>query len=449
MRTALAALALLAFLPSAHAQDKAKGDWSHDGEFRLRDAWMMNGGGTTNTDTNTVMERFKLDLGFKPSEKLMANVTLMNNFNFGGGKIAQPDGTTTPNDYLTVNQAYATWMTSDDFNIKIGRMNYQIGDGSLMAVNDWEATPYAFEGVLGNYEAEFGRVQGFAFKHQEFGRVTNAGSGSVQNDAEQNAYGINFDLKTMPQILKMVNVHVIKDSSDNNNAAAGTSGVMGAQGKDYLRYGLNVALTFNIVDVKAWYEAYSGKDKVFTAGDVTKTDATGNMMQVEVAANLNNFMSSHVFVRYHQDSGDSNAADTKNEMYDPYFHEQHCSAGCMDLFDWGNLTNLTIGWTGKPTDATEVGLTYSMLSKTKKGTGTAVNLLTTHGQTAGGALPQPAADKSKLGDEIDLWATHKYTNGLSTSARLSYMSLGDGYTSQTPKFDKSPMEIFLEGRFTF
>lgn len=459
MRRTLAAIALLAFLPTANAQDKAKGEFTYAGEFRLRDNWMINGGGNKGTTGNDVMSRFKLDLGFKPSDRLSANMTLIHAANFGRDRATNMPNNSETNhassthaDTLTVNQVYATWQTSDDFNLKAGRMNYQIGDGTLIGYNDWQQIPYAFEGVLGNYEAQFGRFQVFAFKY-----VDHASFNGSAADPEQNAYGVNFDLKTMPEILKSVNAHVIKDAGDVLDTTNTGSKITTTQGKDYLRYGLSAAIAFNMVDVKAWYEGYSGKNKYFSA---ESHDAKGSMMQAEVGLNFPNFMQSRLFVKYHQDSGDSDTTDKTDKTYDAYFYEQHGAAGQMDLFDWGNLTFIQAGWTGKPLDTTEVGLSYWMLSRTNSGSNTTNSSSVQLGRNTEKFSAAGDLSKSKLGDEIDLWASHKYDNGLVTLIRLSYFKPGEVFTSGAlndphdplqsgDKLKEKPMQVFVEARFPF
>ena len=454
MRRILALAALLAFLPTAHAQDKGKADFSHNAELRFRYWWMQNPTGDKDSlgTASQIDSRFKWGTNFKANEKLSANLTLLHNATFGEDTNTESVGNTNNDteDMLTVNQAYANWMFSDDMNFRVGRQNFQIGDGTLIGFNDWEANPGAFEGVVGNWMASFGTFQLFMFKYRELtatGTHPAAGS-SAAGDPEQNAYGLNFDLKTTQDWFKALNVHVVKDNGD---AIAGntTHNVQtGLSGHDLLRYGLMAGFNFNIVDLKAWYEMQSGSYKdVAATGVVTEVDAKGSMMQAEVGVNLESFMNSRVHFRYHADSGDSGTGSaTETEAYDPYFYEQHNTAGMMDLFQWGNLTFMQLGWAGKLNDKTSMGVAYTMFSRTEDGAGSTAVTDGSQGNWGG----TPDATKDKLGDEIDLWAEHMYDGGLSMLFQLGYFQPGDYYDSGvTPAAEDKIMQVLVQGKLTF
>lgn len=460
MKRVLAAAVLVCFMPTANAQDKGKADVSHNAEYRARFFHQMNPGADENTQANDSNggHRFKLDLNFKASEKLAAVATLIHAAEWGaadGTNIGTTSGATTTDqseNILFVNQAYGWWMTSDDMSFKVGRMNYQIADGTLMSINDWENSPYAFEGLLGNYEAEFGKFQLFLFQYRE---ITNGGGhpsvGSTASaDPEHNAYGLNFDLKTTPEWLKGLNVHVIKDVQDAKLAAAPAGlNVNGTDGQDMLRYGAMAKFAFSMVDLGLWYEANTGTYKwIDGTGTKTTADAAQSLMAAEVGFSLPNLMASRIFVKYHMDSGDSDTATGDVEGYDAYFTEQHCAAGCMDLFGFGNLTFINVGWTMKPSDMTDVGLGYWMFSKSEKDGATTTASSVTNG-TRGAALGAGGnADKDDLGSEIDLWATHKYDANLSTTLRLGHFMAGDVYSANNGK-DDAITEIMLEGKMNF
>ena len=171
MRRLLAFVALVSFLPTANAQDKGKAEFSPSAEFRARYNWMQNGDGTERNDSN-VQDRMKFGANYKANEKFSAHATILHAATIGQSVNTDEVGNTNTNDadnVLMVNEAYANWRFSDDISFKFGRQNYQIADGSLIAVNDWEQNPTAFEGLVGNWEAEFGRFQLIAFKQRELG----------------------------------------------------------------------------------------------------------------------------------------------------------------------------------------------------------------------------------------------------------------------------------------
>lgn len=449
MRRILALAALVAFMPTAYAQDKAKAEFSHDGEYRLRYWWTQNRSANKDTQStdSSVDSRFKLGTTFKASEKMSAHLTLLHNAEFGESTDATEIGSTnsaSSEDMLTVNQAYANWMFSDDMSFRVGRQNYQIADGSVIGYNDWEANPGAFEGLLGNWEAGFGKFQLFLFKYRELTGT------SAAADAEHNAYGLNFDLKTTPEWFKALNVHVIKDNQDAVLGATANNTVNSLDGQDLMRAGVMAGFNFGMVDLKAWYEMQSGSFKRIAAGGAkTEVDSKGSMMQAEVGFNLDSFMGSRFHVLYHQDTGDGTGASaTETEQYDAYFYEEHANAGLMDLFNWGNLTYITVGWNGKASDKTSFGAMYHMFTRTESGTGTG-GLVT---GTRGGGLALQDASKDKLGDELDLWAEHMYDGGLSTVVRLGYFMPGDAFknaATPTSSQDDEILQVMVEGRLSF
>lgn len=440
MRRLLAVAALVSFLPTANAQDKGKAEFSPSAEFRARYNWAQNGNGTSRNDSN-VQDRMKFGANYKANEKFSAHATVLHAATFGqdvnGDEVGDTNKATAEN-VLMVNEAYANWMMSDDLSFKIGRQNYQIADGSLIAVNDWEQNPTAFEGLVANWEAEFGRFQFVGFKQRELGTA------SASKDGEHNLYGLNFDLKAMPNWLKMLNVHVLKDNAD---AVAGqaTSGIKSAttlNGLDVVRYGAVASFNFAMLDLKLNYEGTSGKVKSVAAGPgaVTSVDSKGSMMQAELGAKFDAFMGSRVFVGYHKDSGSKDTTKNPGDAYDSFFYEKHENAGLMDLVNWGNLTYMTVGFTLKPGDNTDAGIMYHMFSRTEKGTGSGGDSSVFTGYNA---------DKDAIGNEIDVWAQHRYDGGLSTVLRLGYFTAGDALKNQTPKADENIMQVMVEGKLTF
>lgn len=463
MRRLLAAAVLVAFMPAVHAQDKGKADFSLGAEFRLRNTYEQNEAGNKDTQPshhNGTDQRFKLGLKFKANEKFSANATLLQSASWGQntddaavGDRGTVSGGHEPN-VMTVNEAYATWMMSEDLHAKFGRQNFSFGDGAVMSVNDFQMQPYSFDGVTVNYEAEFGRFTAFTFKYRDYQTTTGGASTlpATTSDPTHNAYGLVFDLKTMPEWLKTVSAHVIKDAGDAVWKTAADPSVNTTQSLDTLRYGVNGGFAFGAFDLKANYEMVSGKNRTAQSGgavaDTAKRDMSQNMYQAEVGFSMPNFMGSRFYASYHQDSGTSTADRTtgqKDNTYDGYFYEKHTGSGLMELVGWGNLTDTSVGWSMKPTDSTDVGLSYSMLSKTNSednvvGGTYGQNLFKT--QSVGNT-------SSKIGDEIDLWAEHRYEGGLAMLARVGYFSPGDALKNDTANKKDNIMQFMVQGKLTF
>ncbi len=450
MRRLLALAALTAVMPFAHAQDKGKSEFTPSAEYRPR-YFFMNNKAATEANDSFAEHRFKMGANYKANEKFNAHITLLHAADFGSngttiGSTNSAEANTTydqnnEENFLNVNEAYMNWMFSDDMTFRVGRQNFQIADGSVMGYNDWQQNPYAFDGVTGVWEAEFGRFTGMVFNYQERTPVANKNS-----DPKHTAYGLSFDLKSMPDWMKMMNAHVIQDNSDATPAATGApvgTTVQSSDAQKVLRYGVSAGFDFGPVDVKAMYAGQSGDYRKIdsTNGDKTSLDAKGMMYQAEVGFKLDSFMGSRFFALYHMDSGDSNAADGSADQYDPYFYELHGNAGLMDIFGWGNLTQMSLGWTMKPGDMTDAGLTYNMFSMTE-GKGT-INY------QRFGSLGQGGNTDDKLGDEVDLWAEHRYDGGLSTLLRLGYFMPGDRFDNSTSKQDEAILHVAVEAKLTF
>lgn len=454
--------ALVLSLNAAHAQDRAKSDFQQSAEYRVRFFHTQNPAaesGVQGSD-NLSYHRFKWDGLFKANERFAANFSLIHTAEFGqtstdelGENNAATGGV--EQNFLAVNQAYMSWMVSEDTVLKFGRMAFQIGDGSVMGINDWEQTPYSFEGLAGIYEAEFGKFSAFAFKYREIELSTTVESASA--DPEHNAYGLSFDLKTMPDFLKVLNLHLIKDAANAVYDETG-SGVRSLTGQNTLRYGMNASMAYGIMEFNLWYAAQTGNYSEVTATAKTDRNAVGQMYQVEVAANFETFMGTRLWARYHGDSGDKDAADGSAGTYDGYFTEKHGSTGMMDLFGWGNMTFLTLGFTTKPMDRTVFGLAYWNFSRTEANA-TAASATFTPG-TMGTLLSAGPSDDEDLGYEIDAWATHEYDTGLIATLRAGYFVPGDYFRNQTAVAAAPPdpaefpgddgiLQLMVEGKMTF
>lgn len=455
MRKALALAAFLAMAPYAQAQTEggaAVGTFTPSAEYRLRFQYDNNISGSEDiepTSQNHFRQRMKLGGTFKATDQLSATVTLLHNAVWGtdgasgdskaqlngiGGEVAGASFWSTEN-LLLVQEAYGTWMVSDEFTLRFGRGSFTFGDGTVIHDNDWEATPYSFEGILGTYEMEMGRLSGFFVRFADY--IDGIGTASDQ-DPQANAVGLTYSHKTLPDFLSRADVHVIQ-----NNQSFIAPGSTSSYGQDILRYGISLGGDVSLIDWRAAYNAHTGKYVTAIAPSVTKVDADGHMYEIEVGAKFEEFMNSRVYVLYHQDSGDDGDATNGIDTYDPYFYSKHYNSGLMDVVYWGNLTDMAVGWTFEPADATTVGLHYHMFQKTDADGG--VNSGLWGDMIAAGGL---AGDKD-IGQEVDLVATHTYDNGLMVLGRLGMFMPGDALKDGTPERKDTYSTAFIEAKMNF
>jgi hypothetical protein len=166
-------------------------------------------------------------------------------------------------------------------------------------------------------------------------------------------------------------------------------------------------------------------------------------------------MGSRFYLAYHQDSGTKQSdMATGDKTYDPYFYDRHTGSGLMELVAWGNLTDISAGWTLKPSDTTDAGLAYHMFSKTEKedmvrpGTYGQNLFLNNNMCSPTGAAGAPGCS-SAIGNEIDVWAEHRYDGGLSILARLGYFMPGGTLKDSVVNETASITQVMVQGKLTF
>ena len=461
MRKILAILAALAVGQFALANSTM----TTSAELRARgEAWANTTGNKDNgKTTNMITQRLKLGLDFNAGEKFSAHVTAIHNSDWGqavGGKtdstndsgLATHDGTGDAQNLLTVDEAYGTWVVSDSTAIRFGRGSFQIADGSVVGTNDWEDHPTSYEGMLFTHDMEFGRGSLFYVRTNDWA----AADSIFQQDAEAGVWGLSFDIKSVPDMIKMLNVHILKVHSDEFVTTGGASHA----GLDAMRYGLTVAGETSGIDFKLTYAMDSGENKRdLRFGDTTMNDdISANMMDVNLGYTMAAMMNFHVGLMYHSDTGCDAACQTKKkdqtvkeatDEYTPFFYNIHENGGQMDVFKWGNLTYTGLNLHLMPMDDLSVGLNYIILAQTQKEGGFTTG-------RGGAALNcnagcDNAATESALGTEIDLWAKKKYDNGFSILARYGQFAPGDEFKSATAANDMKDTisEMFLEAMMTF
>lgn len=436
MRKLLAIVSVLALAQAANAESNLK----TSAEFRARAQNDMDN--SFNKDAgktqNSWEHRLKLGLTYNAGEKLSLHTTLLHNTLWGQGDGTTDGGAGLRNgvadaqNMLLVNEAYATWMMSDSTSLRFGRGSFTIADGTVISENDWERNPYSFEGVLATHDMEFGRLSGFFVKFADFPAAT-----SVIEDPETNAYGLSLDVKSVPDAIKMLNVHLIKVNRDELTLLGPTAG------EDSMRYGVTVGGETSGVDFNFTYAAVTGENIGERAAGSTAAnqDISSNMMDLKVGYTLADVMGLRIGVDYHMDSGTS-ATSTKDETYDSFYYQMHQNAGKMDILRWGNLSYIGVLLSLKPMENTTVGVDYYMFTQTEKDGASIFGAQNGTGLAAAGDVTE-----DDLGTEIDLWATHKYDNGLEMKARYSMFTPGDEF--KAAGLEDMYSMIFVEAKTTF
>jgi len=401
MKKLLFAFASLALISSAHAADGADIKWN--AEMRFRFTGIQNAGFAESATDNETVQRTKIGATFTKGEDLTATVTLLNAATWGTeGNGLSTAGSLSPADTdnsVLVSEAFVFWKAMDNFALKVGRGAMDLADGSVVSKNDWQQLPSTFEGVLGVYFTEWANVNVFGIK----------GMNDTATSADDvNFYGASLDFKNLPEVLKMVNFHVLQSK------ATGMAGVGAKDSKT--RYGLTAKGDVAGFDYRATYAMYTGKLEIGAAS----TDNKAHMMDLEVGYSLPDVMNLRVAALYHADSGQDTSTD--NTRYDAFFYEKHANAGLMDILNWGNLTYMKLGVALEPMEMTKVGLDFYKFTKSEKTD-------TTVGTPAGAAgtddIITTSATEDDLGSEIDLWATKALSNGTELNARVGKFSGGD------------------------
>lgn len=372
------------------AQEGADIKWN--AEMRFRFSGNENVDFSKNTWDNATEQRTKIGATFTKGEDLTATVTLLSAATWGNEGNSNTSGdmlAAGAESNVYVYEAFAFWKAMDNFALKVGRGALDLADGSVVAKNDYEQTPYVFEGAYGVYFTEWANIGLFGVK----------GMNDVSAaTADVNFYGLSVDVKSLPEWLKMVNVHVMESK------ATGIGGASVADSKT--RYGVTAKGDTHAIDYRATYAMYTGERTVSAPGD-----HKASMLDAEVGYTLPDIMNLRVAALYHTDSGDDNAASGDIKSYDPFFYEKHNNAGLMDLIGWGNATYMKFGVSLEPMEMTKVGVDYYMFQKTEENDSvydTSHTAITAVGTASG----------TDVGTEIDVWATKALSNGAELNARV-------------------------------
>lgn len=470
MRNLVLALAGVALVAQAHAADDMS--WKHAGEVRIRHTNTTNSTGVDNpkvaTDTNKWEQRTHISLTGMKGENLTGHVTLSNAQNWGRD-IAGGDAVgniTQANSKNNVNllESYIWWKTNDMFSMRTGRGMFNMADGAVVSPNMYEQIPTTFDGVLGTFDFGFMGLNVFGVKGAELGESTPTYNTqtALAYDKEQNFYGFSADFKNLPDMIKMANVHLIKESQDYQNAALTADATAATANKDWLRFGLTVGGDWMNLDYKATYANLSGKRKALKDDAVNspkemKTDAY--MLDLGAGYSLPDMMKLRIGAKYHMDSGDNDGDSTDrklntNNTYDG-FHvdKKKYLPNTRVITALGNLTYWGLDVSLEPMENTTVGLEYTSYSRSSD----KAEVANAMGAAGAQHLADTASDFTNpntakgLGSEFSLLAGHKYSEAFNIDFRYSMWTFGDYFkkTDQTEFKRQGINQWFVSGTLRF
>jgi len=423
MRKLMALIAVVGFASKALADNHM----TQSGSYRL--IYTNNANADFNEDAasdahvKSWNQRTRLNTAIKAGDNMTAQVNLVHNAQWGlnGGNDQYPTVDTTSasnqsHNLLNVNEAYINWAINDQWSARIGQGSFTAGDGTVISANDWEATSKAFTGGLFTYDHEMARIGLFG--------VEGYATASATDNLSAQFWGLNVDVKSLPDWLKMVNFHYIMVKSNVTTSEA-----------DHTRIGVTAKGDTANVDYRATYASLTGDEGDGSGTDDLSVKVGSSMMDAEVGYTMANVKNLRVSLLYHTDSGTDSG--TKNKTYQPFHYDRHNNAGLMDVVGWGNLTYQRVGLSMDASDAIKVGADYLIFTATEKADGNVSN-----GQAA---LTLADASKDDLGTELDVWVTKTYSSNFSINARYGMFTPGDRLAADG---DNNTL-MYLEGNLTF
>lgn len=425
---------VLAVSTAAQAQDA---EFKHSGEFRLRYYNDMTPSGNKDIPENKsdIEARMKLGLTMQKGQAAKAHVTLIHGTFLGTDRAADPNFTN-PNAYeaftkdngLMVNEAYGWAAFSEKMFIKAGRFNIDFGGGEFISSDDHKLIPITHEGLALGYDLDFAKALVALIKDKEL-----TPQPGMDSDPEQHRFMVGIDLKNLPEFLNTASLSFSNFNRSENAAPSANLQV----------YGLTLGGEAAGLDYRAVLGMQSGIAAKTAALEV-KNDAM--MYDLRVGYSMPETMGLKVWANYHSDSGDDDAADSKNSRYNGLYYNSHKFAGLMDIFGWGNLTYWAVGADIAPAEDMTVGLGLYGFSKTKEKDNTINATNNDRFKNFRGGM---AADKADLGMELDVYAQKKYANGLIIDAMVGAFMPGAAFKDATPKREATIIQAMLTGTLTF
>jgi hypothetical protein len=482
MKKIFAVLALVAISGAfANADDKGT-EFKFGGQIRERFGWDQN---PTFLSSNALSEqhwtqRNQFHVNAISGDKFQAYFNLLhtavwggsgqiptNNPTIGANEIPAGSNASMQSNALQVQEAWLWWKITDMMSLRAGRMSSTYGDGFLISKNDWLDNPLNFEGAIARMSFDFmdldfggavlaagGFSQGTTSNPSTAASAVTSAGGNTNTNSMANVYAVYAAIKNLPEVVKTVDLAVIQLTGDTgvggtSGAGNGNPGLSFAPGFSAGNSGSTTAGSYNLttigahikgdvamIDYRADGAFQTGKQKgtITNATGATASDVTftANMIDVEAGINFPEIMKARFGVGYHQDTGNDSTDATANHAYQPLFYELHDTAGYMNFFGFGNLTDIYVKATVQPDEASTYGLMVNLASRS-----TTNAAYTPLSQAAAGYYINPGTsvaanntDKA-LGTEFDLFAKHDYGHGFNAYAQAGLLTLGQYFKQGT------------------
>jgi hypothetical protein len=405
----VSALLLLTQAPKALALDDIKEKESDvfyklGGGARLRHYYLQDGtaGGLPTKDSfSDTSHRLQLDLRLDKGEYFKTYVRVINSSVWGRNS-------NTDNNFI-INQGWGNWKVSDFLNFKFGRQTLEIGRGLVYGLNEWENLPTYYDGFGALFDWTVLDLSFYALKAYETSRAERS-SATTTNDNTN--YVIDLKFKDLSDMISMANVSFVQTSGNPNTLDYATNTV---SHQALQRFGFDYVLT-GVYFETAGSVSYVTGTKTATTGDLSVKQY---MFDFEAKAIMPEWSRFNLWVGVHQDSGDKDSTDSKDDQYEPLNYNLHMNAGRMDFFKFGNLTFLRSGVSMRMLSDWYFGGEYFIFSKTSQygPNYLARNILQTELQNN---TLRFGNDKN-LAQEVDLWFGKTFQSGVKFEITANYL----------------------------
>lgn len=412
----------------------AQADVKFSGDTSINYTNVKNGSGTkdNNSESWTMWNNLMVD-GNK-GEKLSYHLNLRHVSVFGSNLGVTPSGKdgssasatanarNQQNDMVYVQEAVAYARVGENGTFSFGRSGLELNQGQLVSKRSFDDNQVAFDGVRYVHDADWGRL-GLSYSIAGRGdtTVTNfAGAGTAQSSRDRIKFrGLSYTMKNTPEAISNLEFHYVSASAD------GAFGLANGTNKNSTRtwVGVNVAGEMGKFDYQVDVENFSGDKNDGVAGTAK---AAATMMDVELGMRFS-AKDSRAYLVYHNDGTGTDG------VYDGLYYDTHKNAGLMDVMSWGNLSQIGLGYTMKPSADCDFGVAYHKFDRVKT-------------DKAIGSFGTGNTEKD-AGSEIDVWFGHNYSSGMYVKAELGTFSPGAYLKDAGNK--ESITRLYLETGFAF